>query len=101
MDGIFSRLSSRVDAYNEIIGKLVLRSTVREMGFLSSLQPRIGAPPFERFYMGGTGMYNGEYDGRELIPLRSCKKIPLPQEDKTVNITPAGGGTLYNGCLWN
>jgi outer membrane protein insertion porin family len=30
----------------------------------------LGAPPFERFYVGGTGLFGGRYDGRELIPLR-------------------------------
>lgn len=90
----YFKLKFKADAYNEIVGKLVLRSTV-EMGFLNGYNTELGAPPFERFYMGGTGLFNGRYDGRELIPLRGYEDSSTSGGEST-DITPSGGGTLYN-----
>lgn len=90
----YYKIKFKADAYNEIIGKLVLRSTM-EMGFLSGYNSELGAPPFERFYMGGTGMYNGRYDGRELIPLRGYQDSSTTGGQSN-DITPTGGGTVYN-----
>src|SRR5690606_11787887 len=50
----FYKVKLKGDFYNEIIGKLVLRSTA-EMGFMDGYSKELGAPPFERFYVGGTG----------------------------------------------
>lgn len=90
----YYKIKFKADAYNEIVGKLVLRSSM-EMGFLSGYNKELGAPPFERFYMGGTGMYNGRYDGRELIPLRGYEDSTTSGGQST-DLTPNGGGTLYN-----
>ncbi|MDO4762758.1 MAG: outer membrane protein assembly factor BamA [Flavobacteriaceae bacterium] len=90
----YYKIKFRADAYNEIIGKLVLRSTL-EMGFLNGYNQELGAPPFERFYMGGTGMYNGRFDGRELIPLRGYQEASTTGGQSS-DLTPTGGGTLYN-----
>lgn len=91
----YYKIKFRADAYNEVVGKLVLRSTM-EMGFLNGYSRELGAPPFERFYMGGTGMYSGgRYDGRELIPLRGYEDSSTTGGSVT-DITPTGGGTLYN-----
>ena len=90
----YYKLKFKADAYNEIIGKLVLRSSV-ELGFLQGYNKQLGAPPFERFYMGGTGLYSGRYDGRELIPLRGYEDAST-SGGSISDITPMGGGTLYN-----
>ena len=73
----YYKIKFKADAYNEILGKLVLRSSA-EMGFLHGYNKQLGAPPFERFYMGGTGLYSGRYDGT------------------STDVTPTGGGILYN-----
>ena len=40
-------------------------------GFVSSYSKELGAPPFERFYLGGTGLSGFNlYDGREIVGLR-------------------------------
>ena len=90
----YFKVKLKADAYNEIIGKLVLRSSM-EMGFLNGYNKKLGAPPFERFYMGGTGLYGGRYDGRELIPLRGYEDAST-EGGGAADITPRGGATLYN-----
>ena len=90
----YFKVKLKADAYNEIVGKLVLRSSM-EMGFLNGYNKKLGAPPFERFYMGGTGLYGGRYDGRELIPLRGYEDAST-EGGGAADITPRGGATLYN-----
>ncbi|QCX53306.1 outer membrane protein assembly factor [Elizabethkingia sp. JS20170427COW] len=90
----YYKVKLKADAYNEIIGKLVLRSSI-EMGFLDGYNRELGAPPFERFYMGGTGLMYGRYDGRELIPLRGYEDSSSSGGTST-DVTPYGGGTIYN-----
>ena len=90
----YFKVKLKADAYNEIVGKLVLRSSM-EMGFLNGYNKKLGAPPFERFYMGGTGLYGGRYDGRELIPLRGYEDAST-EGGGVADITPRGGATLYN-----
>lgn len=90
----FYKIKLKADAYNEVIGKLVLRSTA-EMGFLSGYNSTLGAPPFERFYVGGTGLFGGRFDGRELIPLRGYENASTEGGTST-DITPIGGGTIYS-----
>jgi outer membrane protein insertion porin family len=65
------------------------------MGFLSGMNKDLGAPPFERFYVGGTGLFGGRYDGRELIPLRGYENASTTG-GTLEDITQAGGGTIYN-----
>ena len=90
----YYKIKFKADAYNEVIGKLVLRTSA-EMGFLHGYNKQLGAPPFERFYMGGTGLYSGRYDGRELIPLRGYDD-PSTSGGTSTDVTPIGGGILYN-----
>ncbi len=40
------------------------------MGFLNAWNSEKGAPPFERFFMGGSGLTGFSLDGREIIALR-------------------------------
>ena len=90
----YYKIKFKADAYNEVLGKLVLRTSA-EMGFLHGYNKQLGAPPFERFYMGGTGLYSGRYDGRELIPLRGYDD-PSTSGGTSTDVTPTGGGILYN-----
>lgn len=90
----FYKVKLKADTYNTVVGKLVLRSTA-EMGFMDGYNKTLGAPPFERFYMGGTGLFGGRYDGRELIPLRGYENAST-YGGMSEDVTPVGGGTLYN-----
>ncbi|RQP13772.1 MAG: outer membrane protein assembly factor BamA [Chryseobacterium sp.] len=90
----FYKVKLKADAYNEIIGKLVLRSSL-ELGFMNGYNNELGAPPFERFYLGGTGLMAGRFDGRELIPLRGYEDAST-YGGQAEDITPLGGGTIYN-----
>jgi outer membrane protein insertion porin family len=65
------------------------------MGFLQGYKKELGAPPFERFYVGGTGLFGGRFDGRELIPLRGYENASTEGGTST-DITPYGGGTIYS-----
>lgn len=55
--------------YIPLVGKFVLRA-FSGMGFLAYYNKQIGIAPFERFYMGGSGLTNFQLDGREIIALR-------------------------------
>jgi outer membrane protein assembly factor BamA len=46
----FYKIKFKADAYNEVIGKLVLRSTA-EMGFLDGYNKDLGAPLIARFIL--------------------------------------------------
>lgn len=58
-----------VNWYTELAPKLVLRLSTG-FGYLGYYNDEIGTPPFERFYMGGSGLTGVQYDGRENIALR-------------------------------
>lgn len=55
--------------YTKIIDKLVLYNKVN-FGLMTAYNQDIGISPFERFYMGGSGLSGFNIDGREIIPLR-------------------------------
>ncbi len=55
--------------YTKIVQKLVLYNKVN-FGLMTAWNPDIGISPFERFYMGGSGLSGFNIDGREIIPLR-------------------------------
>lgn len=67
--------------YN-IIGNLVLSSKI-EAGFLGSYNNQIGTSPFERYYLGGSGLNAGfGLDGRKIIPLRGYDDFALDNENR-------------------
>jgi outer membrane protein insertion porin family len=72
--------------YSPVIGKMVLMSNA-ELGFLGHYNDEIGAPPFERFYVGGDGLQQGRFDGRTTIALRGYPNSSL---------SSVTGGTIYN-----
>ena len=90
----YFKVKLKADSYSEVLGKLVLRSSA-EMGFLQGYKKELGAPPFERFYVGGTGLFGGRFDGRELIPLRGYENAST-EGGTSRDITPYGGGTIYS-----
>ncbi|MEL4456124.1 outer membrane protein assembly factor BamA [Lutimonas vermicola] len=71
--------------YSPVVGKMVLMSNA-ELGFLGDYNDEIGAPPFERFYVGGDGLQQGRFDGRTTIALRGYPNSSLSSQT---------GGTIY------
>jgi len=48
----------------------LILSTSAGFGFLTSYNSKVGISPFERFYLGGSGLTGYALDGREIIALR-------------------------------
>lgn len=84
--------------YKEIAGKLVLRAG-GEFGYLGTYNKVVGISPFERFFMGGTGLQANRFDGREIIPMRGYEDFTNAGGQSGRDITPLGGGTIYNKYL--
>jgi len=72
--------------YSPVVGKLVLMSNA-ELGYMGAYNNVIGEPPFERFYVGGDGLQQGQFDGRTTIALRGYPNSSL---------SSVTGGTIYN-----
>lgn len=72
--------------FTSLVGNLVLNTKVG-FGFLGSYNNKVGQAPFERFYLGGSGLTGFALDGREIIALRGY-------DDQSVS--PAGGGTIIS-----
>ena len=74
--------------YSSFTDKLIL-ATRMEMGLLGMYNKKMGAAPFERFYVGGDGLsgMGYQFDGRELISLRGYSNN---------SVSPTTGGTIYN-----
>ncbi len=65
----YYKVKFSADWYTEIVNKLVLKTKVG-FGFLGQYNNTIGTAPFERFYLGGSGLANFQVDAREIIALR-------------------------------
>ncbi len=80
------------DWYLPLVNKLILHPEIR-FGFLGAYNSNLGVTPFERFYLGGSGLsgyYN--YDGREIIAMRGYSDQSItPQYYSNQNI----GGTIF------
>jgi outer membrane protein insertion porin family len=55
--------------YTTLVEKLVMYNKVN-FGVMFAWNKDIGISPFERYYMGGSGLSGFNIDGREIIPLR-------------------------------
>ena len=85
--------------YNAITGKpghqLVLLSSA-EFGFLGSYNQDKGLSPFERFFLGGDGLGQGQFDGRQNIGLRGYPNSSLSVVEDGPNAGRALGSAIYN-----
>ena len=90
----YYKIKARAYWYKQLVGKLVLRAG-GEFGVLGNYNRKIGTIPFERFYLGGTGLSQSRFDGREIISLRGYEDSSTGG-GQTGDITPTGGGTIYN-----
>lgn len=76
---------------------LVLR-TKAEYGFLGAYNNDRGIPPFERFYLGGSGLGAFSMDGRETIGLRGYPDnqiVPIDRNGLSA-ATDNDGAVIYN-----
>ncbi len=82
----------KADWYLSVMNKLVLHPEVR-FGFLGAYNNSLGVSPFERFYLGGSGLsgfYN--YDGREIVAMRGyADQSVTPLYYSNQNL----GGTIF------
>ncbi|WP_103327772.1 outer membrane protein assembly factor BamA [Bacteroidetes bacterium endosymbiont of Geopemphigus sp.] len=79
--------------YTEIVRKLVAK-VGGEFGFLGTYGPGKDISPFQRFFIGGTGLLGFRLGGRDYIPLRG-----YTDAEQANSISPAGGGVVYNRFL--
>ncbi|WP_425597759.1 BamA/OMP85 family outer membrane protein [Winogradskyella flava] len=82
----FYKIKFKVDWYTALTRKLVLKPSV-EFGLLGAYNNDRGVIPFERFFVGGSGLGNFALDGREIVQLRGYPDNSLSSQD---------GGSIYN-----
>jgi len=88
----YYKINLKAEWYTNLFDDLVLK-TSGQFGFLGAYNRDRGLIPFERFYLGGSGMMNFSMDGRENIALRGYADNTLsPRSANGVEI----GGTVYN-----
>ncbi len=76
--------------YNELYEKLVLMTRVR-FGYLGHFNDQIGATPFHRYFLGGSGLNNWALDSRELVGMRGYADNSLTPG---YNTTETGGDLM-------
>ncbi|MFI5150365.1 MAG: outer membrane protein assembly factor [Bacteroidia bacterium] len=72
----FYKMKFTTQWFTPIIGNLVL-NTRAGFGFLGYYNAKLGFTPFERFYMGGSGLTGYSLDGREIIAMRGYNDASL------------------------
>ncbi len=82
----YYKLSFKGKWYTAFTDKLVLMMNA-EGGLLGNYSSKVGATPFERFFVGGDGLAAYQLDGRETIGLRGYENSQL---------SSIQGGTIYN-----
>lgn len=65
----FTRLTNK-RSENEGTARNLVLFTKAGFGLLGVWNPKVGLSPFERFYLGGSGLSGFNLDGREIIALR-------------------------------
>ena len=87
----FHKWKLNVSWFTKIVDNLVLNVRLKT-GFIGWYNKQIGAPPFERFYLGGDGLSSWALDGREIIGMRGYDDSAL---------TPTENGTEVGGTIFN
>ena len=90
--------------FTPVVEKLVIM-TRANFGFIGTYNQQLGMTPFERFWLGGSGLTGFNLDGRELVALRgyadnTLTPIRYTQYEVATGVyqTQASreGGTIYN-----
>jgi outer membrane protein insertion porin family len=76
--------------YTRLAGDLVLNTRIG-FGYLGMYNRKTGVAPFERFYLGGSGLTGFALDGREIIALRGY-------DDQSVS--PSTGAPIIAKYTW-
>ncbi len=82
----FTSLTNKRSADGKDVRNLVL-NTRAGFGFLGMYNQRVGLSPFERFYLGGSGLTGYAIDGREIIALRGYDDQSLSPSQGAAFIT--------------
>ncbi len=82
----FTSLTNKRRADGKEARNLVLRTSAG-FGFLTSYNSKVGISPFERFYLGGSGLTGYALDGREIIALRGYDDLSLSAKTGSAFIT--------------
>jgi len=82
----YYKLSYKAKWYTPLIGKFVLMTNT-ELGYLGSYNSELKDIPFERYYVGGDGLQQNQFDGREVVGLRGYENSRLSSQQ---------GGTIYS-----
>ena len=82
----YYKLTYKAKWYTALIGKLVLMTNT-ELGYLGAYNPDLEDIPFERYFVGGDGLQQGQFDGREVVGLRGYENSSLSGNE---------GGKIYN-----
>ncbi len=77
--------------FTEVFDKLVIKAA-GEFGYLGAFSKDLGLPPFERFYLGGSGLQNFVLDGREVVALRGYPDNRVLPENQELGLA----GSIYN-----
>ena len=65
----FHKWKFNAETYMRLFGNMVLMPKM-QFGYLGAYDNALGISPFERFYLGGNGLFGWALDGREIIPFR-------------------------------
>lgn len=76
--------------FTKLAGNLVLNTRIG-FGYEGMYQPKVGPAPFERFYLGGSGLTGFALDGREIIALRGY-------DDQS--LSPSTGNMIISKYTW-
>jgi outer membrane protein insertion porin family len=82
----YYKLGYKSKWYTKLIGKSVLMTQI-EFGYLGYYNEALKDMPFERYYVGGDGLQQSQFDGREIVGLRGYENSSL---------SGVNGGTIYN-----
>jgi outer membrane protein insertion porin family len=82
----YYKLSYKSKWYTPLVDKFVLMTGV-ELGYLGHYNENLKEIPFERYYVGGDGLQQNQFDGREVVGLRGYENSSLSQNvgDKVYN----------------
>lgn len=72
--------------YTRLAGDLVLKTSAK-FGFLGYYNEKLGMSPFERFEVGGDGISNYTFYGKDIIAMRGYEPS---------DITPSGNATIFD-----
>lgn len=90
----FTPITNKRGADGKEARNLILKTSAG-FGFLTSYNSKVGISPFERFYLGGSGLTGFALDGREIIALRGYDDQSLSPRTGAAFITKYSAELRY------